>query len=151
MVSAVASKLASVVAQAAPAAMQAMKQVATSVGNTLTQMLTQLRGFITNGADPVLLARYAANLEIAQAVTEFGNVAVQGGLQIKSGQHQAQAAVHLADVRVRMAISEEISAYLTQVVDTYGQAMQERTRQIEQLFADMQRSHSVRLQMVRHV
>ncbi|PBJ14719.1 Invasin IpaB [Pseudomonas ogarae] len=151
MVSAVASKLASVVAQAAPAAMQAMKQVATSVGNTLTQMLTQLRGFITNGADPVLLARYAANLEIAQAVTEFGNVAVQGGLQIKSGQHQAQAAVHLADVRVRMAISEAISAYLTQVVDDYGQAMRERTRQIEQLFADMQRSHSVSLQMARHV
>ncbi|SCW45200.1 MULTISPECIES: type III secretion system translocon subunit SctE [unclassified Pseudomonas] len=151
MVSAVASKLASVAAQAAPAAMQAMKQVATSVGNTLTQMLTQLRGFITNGADPVSLARYAANLEIAQAVTEFGHVAVQGGLQIKSGQHQAQAAVHLADVRVRMAISEEISAYLTQVVSNYGQAMQERTRQIEQLFADMQRSHSVSLQMVRHV
>lgn len=151
MVSAVASKLASVAAQAAPAAMQAMKQVASSVGNTLTQMLTQLRGFITNGADPVLLARYAANLEIAQAVTEFGHVAVQGGLQIKSGQHQAQAAVHLADVRVRMAISEEISAYLTQVVSNYGQAMQERTRQIEQLFADMQRSHSVSLQMVRHV
>lgn len=151
MVSAVASKLASVAAQAAPAAMQAMKQVASSVGNTLTQMLTQLRGFITNGADPVLLARYAANLEIAQAVTEFGHVAVQGGLQIKSGQHQAQAAVHLADVRVRMAISEEISAYLTQVVSNYGQAMQERTRQIEHLFADMQRSHSVSLQMVRHV
>ncbi|WP_207281424.1 type III secretion system translocon subunit SctE [Pseudomonas sp. FW300-N2F2] len=151
MVSAVASKLASVAAQAAPAAMQAMKQVATSVGNTLTQMLTQLRGFITNGADPVSLARYAANLEIAQAVTEFGHVAVQGGLQIKSGQHQAQAAVHLADVRVRMAISEEISAYLTQVVSNYGQAMQERTRQIEHLFADMQRSHSVSLQMVRHV
>ncbi|WP_447768940.1 type III secretion system translocon subunit SctE [Pseudomonas kilonensis] len=151
MVSAIASKLASVVAQATPAAMQAMRQVATSVGNTLTQMLTQLRGFITNGADPVLLARYAANLEIVQAVTEFGNVAVQGGLQIKSGQHQAQAAVHLADVRVRMAISEEISAYLTQVVENYGQAMQERTRQIEQVFADMQRSHSVSLQMVRHV
>ncbi|CAH0214346.1 type III secretion system translocon subunit SctE [Pseudomonas brassicacearum] len=151
MVSAVASKLASVVAQAAPAAMQAMKQVASSVGNTLTQMLTQLRGFITNGADPVLLARYAANLEIAQAVAEFGNVAVQGGLQIKSGQHQAQAAEHLADVRVRMAIGEEISAYLTQVVDNYGQAMQERTRQVEQLFADMQRSHAVSLQMVRHV
>ncbi|WP_458130712.1 type III secretion system translocon subunit SctE [Pseudomonas sp. R3-41] len=151
MVSAVASKLASVVAQATPAAMQAMKQVATSVGNTLTQLLSQLRGFITNGADPVTLARYAANLEIAQAVTEFGNVAVQGVLQIKSGQHQAQAAVHLADVRVRMAISEEISAYLTQVVENYGQAMQERTRQIEHLFADMQRSHSVSLQMVRHV
>jgi len=151
MISAVASKLASVAAQAAPAAMQALKQMATSVGNSLTQMLTQLRGFITNGADAVSLARYAANLEIAQAVTEFGNVAVQGGLQIKSGQHQAQAAVHLANVRVRMAISEEISAYLTQVVEHYGQAMQERTRQIEQLFADMQRSHSVSLQMVRHV
>ncbi|OOG85032.1 cell invasion protein SipB [Pseudomonas sp. A25(2017)] len=151
MVSAIASKLASVVAQATPAAMQAMKQVATSVGNTLTQMLTQLRGFITNGADPVLLARYAANLEIAQAVTEFGNVAVQGGLQIKSGQHQAQAAVHLADVRVRMAISEEISAYLTQVVENYGQAMQERTRQIEHLFADMRSHDSVILKMVRNV
>ncbi|WP_434601363.1 type III secretion system translocon subunit SctE [Pseudomonas sp. Z4-7] len=151
MLSAVASKLASMVAQAAPAAMQAMKQVATSVGNTLTQMLTQLRSVITNGADPVTLARYAANLEITQAITEFGSVAVQGGLQIKSGQHQAQAAVHLADVRVRMAISEEITTYLTQVVDDYGQAMQARTRQIEQLFADLQRSHSVSLQMARHV
>lgn len=151
MLSAVASKLASMVAQAAPAAMQAMKQVATSVGNTLTQMLTQLRSVITNGADPVTLARYAANLEVAQAITEFGNVAVQGGLQIKSGQHQAQAAEHLADVRVRMAISEEITTYLTQVVDDYGQAMQNRTRQIEQLFADLQRNHSVSLQMARHV
>jgi invasin B len=50
-----------------------------------------------------------------------------------------------------MAISEEISAYLTQVVESYGQAMSERTRQIEQLFADLQRSHNVSLQMVRHV
>ncbi|HEF4758016.1 TPA: type III secretion system translocon subunit SctE [Pseudomonas putida] len=151
MVSAVASKLASVVAQAAPAAMQAARQLATSLGNSLTQMLTQLRGFITQGADPVTLARYAANLEIAQAVTEFGNVAVQGGLQIRSGMHQAQAAEHLAEVRVRMAISEAITAYLTRLVEDYGQAMQDRTRDIEQVFADLQRSHSVSLQMVRHV
>ncbi|MBT2339705.1 MULTISPECIES: type III secretion system translocon subunit SctE [Pseudomonas] len=151
MISAVASKLASVAAQAAPGAMQVMKQMASSIGNTLTQALAQLRGFITHGADPVSLARYAANLEIAQAVTEFGNVVVQGGLQIQSGKHQAQAAVHLADVRVRMAISEEISRYLTQLVEDYGQAMQYRTRQIEQVFADLQRSHAVSLQMVRHV
>ncbi|BBP60579.1 type III secretion system translocon subunit SctE [Pseudomonas sp. St316] len=151
MISAIASNLASVASQVAPVAMQAAKQVAASVGKTLTQALTQLRGFVTNGADAVSLARYAANLEIVQAVTEFGNVAVQGGLQIKSGQHTAQAAVHLADVRGRMAISEEISKYLTQVVENYGQVMHERTRQIEQLFADMQRSHSVGLQMVRHV
>ncbi|SDA41544.1 invasin B [Pseudomonas sp. NFACC15-1] len=149
--SAVASKLASVASQATPAAMQAMKQVATSVGNTLTQMLTQLRGFITNGADAVKLAGYAAKLEVAQALTEFGHVAAQGAMQIKSGHHQAQAAVHLADVRVRMAISEEISAYLTQVVENYGQAMQERTRQIEQVFADLQRSHSASLQMARRI
>lgn len=149
IVSAIASKLASVVAQAAPAAVQAFKQMASSVGNSLTQMLTQLRGFISN--DAVSLARYAANLEIAQAVTEFSNVAVQGGLQIKSGEHQAQAAEHLADVRVRMAISEEITGYLSRLVEDYGTAMQDRTRQIEQVFADMQRSHSVSLQMVRHV
>lgn len=151
IIGAVASKLASVVAQAAPAAMQALKQVATTVGNTLTQMLTQLRSLITNGADPVTLARYAANIEIAQAVTEFGSVAVQGGLQVASGNHQAKAAEHLAEVRVRMAISEEITSYLTQVVEDYGTAMSHRTRQIEQVFADMQRSHSVSLQMVRHV
>ncbi|WHS62127.1 type III secretion system translocon subunit SctE [Pseudomonas sp. G2-4] len=151
MVSAVASKLGSVVAQAAPAAMQAMKQMATSVGNSLTQMLTQLRSLVTNGADAVSLARYAANLEIAQAVTEFGHVAAQGVMQIEAGRHQAQAAVHLADVRVRMAISEEISKYLTQVVDDYGQAMRERTHQIEQVFADLQRSHNVSLNMVRNV
>jgi invasin B len=149
IVGAIASKLASVVAQAAPAAVQVAKQMASSVGNSLTQMLTQLRGFISN--DAVSLARYGANLEIAQAVTEFSNVAVQGGLQIKSGEHQAQAAEHLADVRVRMAISEEITGYLTQLVEDYGKAMQDRTRQIEQIFADMQRSHSVSLQMVRHV
>jgi invasin B len=151
MVGAIASKLSSMIANAAPAAMQAFKQVASSVSHSLTQMLTQLRSFITNGADAVSLARYAANLQTAQAVTEFGNVAVQGGLQIRSGEHQAQAAEHLADVRVRMAISEEITAYLTRLVDDYGQAMQVRTRQIEQVFADMQRSHSVSLQMARHV
>jgi invasin B len=151
LVSAVASKLASVVAQAAPAAVQALKQVASSVGNSLTQMLTQLRSFITHGADPVSLARYAANLEIAQVVTEAANVAVQGGLQVRSGMHQAQAAVHLADVRIRMAISEEISSYLTRLVEDYGKAMQDRTRQIEQVFADMQRSHAVNLHIVRHV
>ncbi|MBF4554996.1 type III secretion system translocon subunit SctE [Pseudomonas sp. p50] len=149
IVGAVASKLASVVAQAAPAAMQALKQVASSLGNTLTQLLTQLRSFISS--EPVALARYAANLEIAQAVTEFGSVAVQGGLQVASGNHQAKAAEHLADVRVRMAISEEITSYLTRLVEDYGTSMRDRTRQIEQVFADMQRSHSVNLQMVRHV
>jgi invasin B len=151
MVGAIASKLSSMVANAAPAAMQAFKQLGTSVSNTLTQMLTQLRGFITNGADAVSLARYAANLQTAQAVTEFGSVAVQGGLQIQSGAHQARAAEHLADVRVRMAISEEITSYLSRLVEDYGQAMQVRTRQIDQVFADMQRSHSVSLQMARHV
>lgn len=151
IISAVASKLASVAAQAAPVAMQAMKQVATSVGRSLTQALTQLRGFITNGADAVSLARYAANLEIAQAVTELGNVAVQGGLQIQGSRHQAKAAEHLADAQVSRAIIEEITRYLTQLVEDYGQSMQHRTRQIEQLFADLQRSHSVSLQMARHV
>ena len=149
MISAVAGKLASAIAQAAPAAMQALQQVATSFGNTFSLLLTQLRSFIS--ADPTTLARYAANFEIAQAVTEFGSVAVQGGLQIASGNHQAKAAEHLADVRVRMAISEEIAKYLTHVVDDYGTAMRDRTRQIEQVFSDMQRSHSVNLQMVRHV
>ncbi|MNY37613.1 Secretion system effector C (SseC) like family protein [compost metagenome] len=114
-------------------------------------MLTQLRSFITNGADAVSLARYAANLQTAQAVTEFSNVAVQGGLQIKSGHHQAQAAVHLADVRVRMAISEAITAYFTELVDVLDHSMRGRTRQIEQLLADMQRSHSVSQYMARHV
>lgn len=151
LVSAVASKLASLIAQAAPAAMQAFRQMASSVGNSLTQMLMQFRGLITRGTDPVTLARYAAKLEIIQAVTEFANVAVQGGLQIRSGQHTAQAAEHLAEVRIRMAVSEEITVYLTQLVDDFGKAMQDRTRQIEQVFADMQRSHSVSLQMVRHV
>lgn len=151
MIGAVASKLASVVAQAAPATVQAMKQVASSVGNTLTQLLTQLRSFITRGADPVSLARYAANLEIAQALTEFGGVAAQGVLGVRSGVHQAQAAEHLADVKVRMAISEEITSYLTRLVEDYGKAMQDRTRHIEHVFADLQRSHSVSLQMVRHV
>ena len=151
MLGAIASNLASAFSGVAPAAMQVFKQAASTAGNSLTQMLTQLRSFITNGADAVSLARYAANLQTAQAVTEFGNVAVQGGLQVQSGVHQAQAAEHLADVRVRMAISEEITAYLTRLVDDYGQAMQVRTRQIEQVFADMQRSHSVSLQMARHV
>ncbi|MCW8277092.1 type III secretion system translocon subunit SctE [Pseudomonas sp. PCH199] len=151
VISAVASKLAAVIAQAAPVAVQALKQMASSFSNMFTLILTQLRSFLTHGADPVTLARYAANLEIAQVATEFGNVAVQGGLQIRSGAHQAQAAVHLADVRVRMAISEEITSYLTRLVEDYGQAMQDRTRQIEQVFADMQRSHNVSLQIVRHV
>lgn len=151
VISAVASKLASVVTQVAPVAMQVLRQAASSVGNSLTQILTQLRGFITGGADPVSLARIAARFEIAQAITEAAGVATQGGLQIASGKHQAQAAVHLADVRVRMAISEEIASYLTRLVEDYGQAMQHRTRQIEQVFADMQRSHAVSLHMVRHI
>lgn len=151
MLSAVASKIGSVVAQAAPAAVQAAKQLASSVGNSLTQMLSQLRTFISNGADPVSLARYAARVEIAQAVTEFGGVGAQGVMGIRSGEHQAQAAGHMADVRVRMAISEEITAYLTRLVEDYGKAMQDRSRQIEQVFADLQRSHSVSLQMARNV
>jgi len=151
MIGAVASKLAAVVSQAAPAAVQAMKQMASSVGNTLTRMLTQLRSLITNGADPVSLARYTANLEIAQALAEFGGVTAQGVLGVRSGVHQAQAAEHLADVKVRMAISEEITSYLTRLVEDYGKAMQDRARQIEHVFTDMQRSHSVNLQMVRNV
>ncbi|WP_448106925.1 type III secretion system translocon subunit SctE [Pseudomonas azerbaijanoccidentalis] len=151
MIGAIASKLSSMIANAAPAAMQAFKQVTSSVGNSLTQMLTQLRGFITNGADAVSLARYGANLQIAQAVTEFGNVAVQGGLQIASGNHQAQAAVHLANVRVRMAISEEITSYLTLVLEKLDQEMGGCLREIEKIFADLKHSLSARLQMVGNV
>jgi invasin B len=147
MVSALSSKLASLVAQVAPAAVQSLKQMASAVGNTLTQLLTQLRSVITRSADSVSMARYIANLEIAQAVTEFAGVAAQGGMQLASGVHQAKAAELLADVRVRMAISEEISQYLSRIVEDYGQAMRDRTRQIEQVFADLQRSQFVKLQM----
>ncbi|MGZ9737823.1 type III secretion system translocon subunit SctE [Pseudomonas sp. GNP012] len=151
MIGAIASRLASMIANAVPAAMQALKQVASSVSNSLTQMLTQLRSFITRGADAVTLARITAYLQTAQAVTEFGNVAVQGGLQIGSGEHLAKAAKHLADVQVRMAISEEITDYLTRLVEDYGQAMKVRTDEIGNLIADMHRSHDVSLQMARHV
>lgn len=71
-------------------------------------------------------------------------------MQIEAGRHQAKAAVHLADVRVRMAISEEISKYLTQVVDDYGQAMRERTQQVEHLLADLRGSHNAMLNMVQN-
>lgn len=151
MIGAVASKLATVVSQAAPAAVQAVKQMTTSAANTATQMLTQLRSFITNGADPVALARYATNLEIARTLTEFVGVGMEVGCGIKSSMHQAQAAEHLADVKVRMAISESIASYLTQVVEDYGKAMQDRTRHIEHVFSDLQRSHSVSLQMARYI
>jgi invasin B len=151
MIGAVASKLATVVSQAAPAAVEAMKQMTTSAANTVTQMLTQLRSFITNGADPVALARYATNVEIARTLTEFGGVVLESGLGIESSMHQAQAAEHLTDVTVRMAISESIASYLTQVVEDYGKAMQDRTRHIEHVFSDLQRSHSVSLQMARYI
>ncbi|MCU1761470.1 type III secretion system translocon subunit SctE [Pseudomonas sp. 14P_8.1_Bac3] len=151
MIGTVASKLASVVAQAAPAAVQAMKQLASSVGNTLTQMLSQLRSFITRGADSVTVARFAARLEMAQALTEGFGVGAQGVLGVRSGVHQSQAAEALADVRVRMAISEEITAYLTQLVENYGKAMQDRARQIEHVFADLQGSHNARVQIARRV
>jgi invasin B len=151
VISAVSSKLGSLVAQVAPAAVETFKQVASSMGSSLTQLLTQLRTFVTRGADAVSLARFASNLQIAQAVTEFAGVAAQGGMQLASGVHQSKAAEHLADVRVRMAISEEISNYLTRFVEDYGQAMRDRIRQIEQVFADLQRSHSAHLQMSRHI
>jgi invasin B len=128
-----------------------MKQMTTSAANTVTQMLTQLRSFITNGADPVALARYATNVEIARTLTEFVGVGMEVGCGIKSSMHQAQAAEHLADVKVRMAISESIASYLTQVVEDYGKAMQDRTRHIEHVFSDLQRSHSVSLQMARYI
>ncbi|PBJ06902.1 Invasin IpaB [Pseudomonas sp. ACN5] len=151
MADAIASRLSSMIANAVPAAMEAFKQVSSSVSNSLTQMLTQLRSFITRGADAVTLARITAYLQTAQAVTEFGNVAVQGGLQIGSGEHLAKAAKHLADVQVRMAISEEITDYLTRLVEDYGQAMQVRTDEIGKLIADNDRSHYVSLQMARNV
>ncbi|MNO92864.1 hypothetical protein D3C76_844490 [compost metagenome] len=76
---------------------------------------------------------------------------LESGLGIKSSMHQAQAAEHLTDVTVRMAISESIASYLTQVVEDYGKAMQDRTRHIEHVFSDLQRSHSVSLQMARYI
>ncbi|WP_160105136.1 type III secretion system translocon subunit SctE [Pseudomonas izuensis] len=151
IISAIATRLTSMLTQIAPQTMQTLNQLATSVGNTLTRALAQVRSFLSNGADPVSLARFTARVETAQTLTEFSGVAVQGGLQIASGTHLAQAAEHLADVRVRMAISEEITSYLTRLVEDYGSAMQNRTRQIEQVMADLQRSHSVSLYMARHV
>ncbi|MNM15928.1 Invasin IpaB [compost metagenome] len=148
---AIASKLASAVSGIAPAAMQVFKQAASTAGNSLTQMLTHIRSFVTRGADAVTLARYTAYLQTAQAVTEFGNVAVQGGLQIGSGEHLAKAAKHLADVQVRMAISEEITDYLTRLVEDYGEAMKVRIDEIANLIADMHRSHDMSLQIARNV
>jgi len=151
MVGAIASRLSSMIANVAPAAMQALKQLGSAVSNSLTQMLTQLRSFITRGADAVSLARYAAHLQTAQSVTEFGNVAVQGGLQIGSGEHLAKAAKHLADVQVRMAISEGITEYLTGLVKDYGEAMEVRARYIRDVLDDLHRSRDVSLQIARNV
>ncbi|MNP33711.1 hypothetical protein D3C76_1269690 [compost metagenome] len=78
-------------------------------------------------------------------------MAVQGGLQIGSGEHLAKAAKHLADVQVRMAISEEITDYLTRLVEDYGEAMKVRIDEIANLIADNDRSHYVSLQMARNV
>ncbi|MCY1464382.1 hypothetical protein D9M71_824010 [compost metagenome] len=50
-----------------------------------------------------------------------------------------------------MAISEEITDYLTRLVEDYGQAMQVRTDEIGKLIADNDRSHYVSLQMARNV
>jgi invasin B len=99
----------------------------------------------------VSLARFASNLQIAQAVTEFGGVAAQGGLQLASGVHQSRAAEHLADVRVRMAISEEISTYLSRIVEEYGEKILNLTQQIKQVFTDEQDSHNARLKMSRYI
>lgn len=148
VISAVASRLASAISDLLP---KIITETASMVAKSVTQILTLMRNFLAGGSDPVSLARFTANAEIALSLTEFGGVAVQGGLQIKSGHHQAQASEHLADVRVRMAISEEIASYLTRVVEDYGQTMRDRTRQIEQVFADMQRSHAASIQMVRHI
>ncbi|WP_077045503.1 type III secretion system translocon subunit SctE [Pseudomonas sp. KK4] len=151
MVSAVASKLASAIAQAAPVAMEALKQMGSSFSHMFHLMLTQLRGFVTRGADAMTVARFASHLEIAQAATAFGDVVVRDSLQIASANHQKQAAEHLAEVRMRMAISEEITSYLTRLVEDYGASMQDRTRQIEQLFADLKRSQSVSQHIARNV
>lgn len=148
VISAVASRLASAISDLLP---KITTETASMVAKSVTQILTLMRNFLAGGSDPVSLARFTANAEIALSLTEFGGVAVQGGLQIKSGHHQAQASEHLADVRVRMAVSEEIASYLTRVVEDYGQTMRDRTRQIEQVFADMQRSHAASIQMVRHI
>lgn len=148
VISAVASRLASAISDLLP---KIITETASMVAKSVTQILTLMRNFLAGGSDPVSLARFTANAEIALSLTEFGGVAVQGGLQIKSGHHQAQASEHLADVRVRMAVSEEIASYLTRVVEDYGQTMRDRTRQIEQVFADMQRSHAASIQMVRHI
>jgi len=151
MIGAISSKLASVVAQVAPAAVETLKQVATSMGNTLTQLLTQLRSVLTRGADAVSLARYVANLEFIKSIVEFAGVAVPGGLQFASSLHQSKAAGYLADVRVRMAISEEITSFLTRLLEDYGQVIRDRSRQIEQLFADLKNSHFTRLKMIQNV
>lgn len=151
IISAVASKLTSTMTQLAPQVMNLLNQAASVVGKSVTQALVNLRSFLARGSDPVSLARYTARVETALALTEFGGVAAQGVFGVRSGVHQAQAAEHLAEVRIRTAISEQITTFLTLLVDEYGTATRDKHRQIEQIFADMQRSHSVSLNMVRHI
>ncbi|MDD1016005.1 type III secretion system translocon subunit SctE [Pseudomonas rubra] len=136
----VGAKLGAMLPQAASGGLQSLRQAASSASASLGQ---SMRSAVGVGSDNVSLARFATRVEMAVEGIQLGGSLVESGLQVGIGVQHKQIAEHQAQAHLAQAQVELIVRYLGEVTERYGEALKQRTREVEQLFNDLQRQAEV--------
>ncbi|WP_165392240.1 type III secretion system translocon subunit SctE [Pseudomonas tructae] len=136
----VGAKLGAMLPQAASNGVQALRQAASSASASLGQ---SMRTAVGVGTDSVSLARFSTRVEMALEGIQLGGSLVESGLQVGIGVQQKQIAEHQAEAHLAQAQVELIVQYLGEVTERYGEALKQRTTEVERLFNDLQRQADV--------
>jgi invasin B len=110
-----------------------LKQFGSGISKGFTQVMTRVRTSMGLKSDAVSLNLYSARQSMGVAIASGASAVAQTGLGVASGVYQERAAGKLAEVKLTMAISEQLKEYLGQAVDTFEQTMAAQSNFIKQI------------------
>ncbi|TKK37738.1 hypothetical protein PflCFBP13517_25635 [Pseudomonas fluorescens] len=128
-----------------------LKHVGRSVSKGFTSAMTRVRTSVGLKSDPNSLAMYSARLSAGASGVEFGGVAAQSALGVKSGIHQRGAANALAEVTLAMVISALAKSWLSDSVKIFDETMGAVHANIKKTFDIQRNTGNASLDMARNI
>lgn len=128
-----------------------LKQAARSVSKGVTNGLTRLRTQVGLKSDPNSLAMYGSRAGAGVAGIEAGGVVGESAMGVKSGMHQKEAAKHLAEAQMTMAISETLKAWVDELVQAFGEITKSVDQFRKNALAIQDNTQNTALNMARNI
>lgn len=128
-----------------------LKQTARSMGKGVTNGLTKLRTNVGLKSDANSMAMYSNRAGAGVAAIEAGGVTAESAMGVKSGMHQKEAAKHLADAQLTMAISESLKAFIDELVQKFGEITQSVDKFRKNALAIQDNTQHTALNMARNI